>query len=119
MCTGGRILHHLRTNLPRPESSIVFVGYQAVGTLGREILDSATKVEVRGSIVPVRARIFRIDGLSAHADQPVLTDWALHADPGRVFLVHGEEPALEALKERLSSHGLSVHVPAWHEMVEL
>jgi metallo-beta-lactamase family protein len=119
MCTGGRVLHHLRKNLPRPESSVVFVGFQAVGTLGREILDGAAKVQVLGSIVPVRARIWRIDGLSAHADQPILVDWALHADPGKVFLVHGEEPALAALSERLSGHGLSVHTPAWHETVEL
>ena len=119
MCTGGRVLHHLRKNLPRPESSVVFVGFQAVGTLGREILDGAAKVEVLGSIVPVRARIWRIDGLSAHADQPILVDWALHADPEKVFLVHGEEPALTALAERLSGHGLSVHIPAWHETVEL
>ena len=119
MCTGGRVLFHLRKNLPRPESSVVFVGFQAVGTLGRQILDGATRVQVLGSIVPVRAKIWRIDGLSAHADQPILVDWALHADPEQVFLVHGEEPALSALSERLSGHGLSVHVPAWHETVEL
>lgn len=119
MCTGGRVLHHLRKNLPRPESSVVFVGFQAVGTLGREILDGASKVQIMGSIVPVRARIWRIEGLSAHADQPILVDWALHADPEQVFLVHGEEPALAALSERLAGHGLSVQVPAWHETVEL
>lgn len=119
MCTGGRVLYHLRTDLPRPESSVVFVGYQAVGTLGREILDGASRVEVLGSIVPVRARIWRIDGLSAHADQPILVDWALHADPGQVFLVHGEEPSLKALSERLQAHGLATHIPTWHEAVEL
>ncbi len=119
MCTGGRVLHHLRKNLPRPESSVVFVGFQAVGTLGREILDGASRVQVLGSIVPVRAKIVRIDGLSAHADQPILVDWALHADPGQVFLVHGEEPALAALAEKLSGHGLAVHIPSWHETVEL
>jgi len=119
MCTGGRVLYHLRKNLPRPESSVVFVGFQAVGTLGREILDGATRVQVLGSIVPVRARIWRIEGLSAHADQPILVDWALHADPEQVFLVHGEEPALTALSEKLSGHGLSVHIPSWHETVEL
>ena len=86
---------------------------------GREILDGASKVQIMGSIVPVRARIWRIEGLSAHADQPILVDWALHADPEQVFLVHGEEPALTALSQRLTGHGLSVHVPAWHETVEL
>jgi metallo-beta-lactamase family protein len=119
MCTGGRVLYHLRKNLPRPESSVVFVGFQAEGTLGREILDGAARVQIFGSIVPVRAKIWRIDGLSAHADQPILVDWALRADPGQVFLVHGEEPALKALADRLSGHGLSVHIPAWKETVEL
>lgn len=119
MCTGGRILYHLRANLPRPESSIVFVGYQAEGTLGRAILDGAPEVEILGNIVPVRAGIWRIEGLSAHADQEILVDWALHADPGQVFLVHGEPHALGALAARLTSLGYSVHIPAWHETVEL
>ncbi|MGC9529567.1 MAG: MBL fold metallo-hydrolase RNA specificity domain-containing protein [Candidatus Bipolaricaulaceae bacterium] len=119
MCTGGRVLHHLRRNLPRTESALVFVGFQAVGTLGREILEGAGKVTVLGSIVPVRCRVQRIDGLSAHADQPILVDWALHADPNQVFLVHGEEPALAALGERLSSHGLTTHVPEWQQTVTL
>lgn len=119
MCTGGRVLYHLRDNLPRPESAIVFVGFQAMGTLGREIVDGASRVEVLGSVVPVRASIWRIEGLSAHADQPILVDWALHADPGQVFLVHGEEPALAALAERLSAHGYAARIPAWHEAVAL
>ncbi len=119
MCTGGRVLYHLKTNLPRPESSIVFVGYQAEGTLGRQLLEGAERVEILGSIVPVRARIVRIEGLSAHADQGILVDWALHADPEQVFLVHGEEQALTALAERLRELGISVHVPLWHETVEV
>ncbi|HDC92685.1 MAG TPA: MBL fold metallo-hydrolase [Candidatus Acetothermia bacterium] len=119
MCTGGRILFHLKANLPRPESSVVFVGYQAEGTLGRRILDGAERVEIMGSIVPVRANIVRIEGLSAHADQGILVDWALHADPDLIFLVHGEDRALAALAERLISHGYSVHIPAWHETVEI
>ncbi len=119
MCTGGRILFHLKANLPRPESSVVFVGYQAEGTLGRQILDGAERVEIMGSIVPVRANIVRIEGLSAHADQGILVDWALHADPDLIFLVHGEDRALAALAERLISHGYSVHIPAWHETVEI
>ncbi|MCD6320802.1 MBL fold metallo-hydrolase [Candidatus Bipolaricaulota bacterium] len=119
MCTGGRVLYHLKTNLPRPESSIVFVGYQAEGTLGRQLLEGAERVEILGSIVPVRARIVRIEGLSAHADQGILVDWALHADPEQVFLVHGEEQALTALAERLRELGISVHVPSWHETVEV
>ncbi len=119
MCTGGRVLHHLRKNLPRQESSVVFVGYQAVGTLGREISEGALKVNVMGSIVPVRSRIWRIDGLSAHADQPILVDWALNADPERVFLVHGEDAGLATLAKHLTDHGLHTHIPRWHETVTL
>jgi len=119
MCTGGRILYHLKANLPRPESSIVFVGYQAEGTLGRQILDGAERVEIMGSIVPVRANIVRIEGLSAHADQGILVDWALHADPNLIFLVHGEERALTALAERFTVHGYPVHIPTWHETVDV
>ncbi len=119
MCTGGRILYHLKVNLPRPESSVVFVGYQAEGTLGREILDGAERVEIMGSIVPVRANIVRIEGLSAHADQRILVDWALHADPSLIVLVHGEERALGALAEKFISLGYSVHIPAWHETIEV
>lgn len=117
MCTGGRVLYHLRDNLPRPESAIVFVGYQAMGTLGREIEDGASRVEIMGSIVPVRAGIHKIEGLSAHADLPILVDWALHADPEEVFLVHGEPPAFQSLAERLGAQGYPAHVPGWHETV--
>lgn len=119
MCTGGRILYHLRDNLPRPESALVFVGYQAIGTLGREIEDGASRVEVRGAIVPVRAAIHKIEGLSAHADLPILADWALHADPDRVYLVHGEAPAFGSLAERLASRGCQTHVAVWQETVTL
>lgn len=119
MCTGGRVLYHLRDNLPRPESALVFVGYQAEGTLGREIEDGATRVEVLGSVVPVRASVHRIEGLSAHADRSILVDWALHADPEVVFLVHGEPPALGALAGDLSSRGCRVHIPEWNETVTL
>ncbi|MFH1609193.1 MAG: MBL fold metallo-hydrolase [Candidatus Bipolaricaulota bacterium] len=119
MCTGGRIQYHLRDNLPRPESSLVFVGYQAEGTLGREIEDGASRVEVLGSIVPVRASIHKIEGLSAHADLPILVDWALHADPDEVFLVHGEPRAFASLAERLAAHGCPARTAAWHETVTL
>lgn len=119
MCTSGRILYHLRANLPRPESSVVFVGYQAEGTLGRAILEGASEVEILGSSVPVRAKIWRIEGLSAHADQEMLVDWALRANPAQTFLVHGEPHALEALGARLAQYGYSVHIPSWHETVEL
>ena len=119
MCTGGRVLYHLRDNLPRPESSVVFVGYQAEGTLGREIVDGASRVEVLDSIVPVRAKVWRIEGLSAHADQSLLVEWAVRSQPDQVFLVHGEPPALEALADKLAPHVGEVVIPGWHETVNL
>ena len=91
MCTGGRIKHHLRANLERPESTILFVGFQAKGTLGRLILDRADEVRVHGRWYEVRARVAQIFGLSAHGDRDDLLRWIGHFDPPpkRVFLTHG------------------------------
>ena len=92
MCTGGRVKHHLVTNITRPESTILFVGYQAVGTLGRQILDGVKQVRILGQRYPVRARIAQIHGFSAHADRNELFQWisGLSSAPRRVFVVHGE-----------------------------
>jgi metallo-beta-lactamase family protein len=93
MVTGGRIKHHLVTNITRPESTILFVGYQAVGTLGRIIVDGATEVRLFGQTYPVRARIEQIHGFSSHADQNELLRWLtqIKDTPRRVFVVHGEQ----------------------------
>jgi metallo-beta-lactamase family protein len=95
MCTGGRVKHHLVTNIQRPESTILFIGYQAVGTLGRHIVDGAKKVRILGQHYPVRARIAQIHGFSSHADKNELFRWlsALDKAPRRVFVVHGEPQA--------------------------
>ncbi|MDY6892273.1 MAG: MBL fold metallo-hydrolase, partial [Chloroflexota bacterium] len=92
MCTGGRIKHHLVTNISRPESTILFVGYQAVGTLGREIVDGAKQVRILGQHYPVQARVAQIQGFSAHADRDDLFRWlsALKRSPKHVFVTHGE-----------------------------
>jgi len=97
MCTGGRIKHHLVTNISRPETTILFVGYQAIGTLGREIVDGTARVRILGQYYPVRARIAQIHGLSAHADKNELFRWlsALKKAPRRVFIVHGEPEAVQ------------------------
>ncbi len=97
MANGGRILHHLRNNLWRPECSVIFVGYQAVGTLGRSIVDGARSVHIFGEPVAVRARIYTINGLSAHADQQGIIDWLRGTDKANVLLVHGEPDSLEGL----------------------
>jgi metallo-beta-lactamase family protein len=93
MCTGGRIKYHLVSNIARKESTILFVGYQAEGTLGREILDRHDRVRILGSFYPVRARIEQLDGFSAHADKNELLRWitAFKKTPEKIFVIHGEE----------------------------
>ncbi len=92
MCTGGRIKHHLVTNISRKESTILFVGYQAAGTLGRVIVDGAKKVRILGQHYPVKAKIVQINGFSAHADRDGLLNWlsSLRKPPRRLFVTHGE-----------------------------
>lgn len=92
MCTGGRIKHHLVTNISRPESTILFVGYQAVGTLGRQIVDGAKRVRILGQYYPVKARVGQINGFSAHADRDQLLKWlsGFQKPPRHLFVTHGE-----------------------------
>ena len=123
MCEGGRIRHHLRHNLPREECAIVFTGFQAAGTLGREIVDGASRVRLFRDDVPVRASVHTIGGLSAHGDQDALVAWlsAFHAPPARAFVVHGERATAvgfaELVRERL--HWPSVEVPQQGDCVHI
>ncbi|MDD5606692.1 MAG: MBL fold metallo-hydrolase, partial [Candidatus Pacebacteria bacterium] len=96
MCTGGRIKHHIITNITRSESSIVFVGYQAKGTLGREILEKPKVVRILGQRYKVKAQIENINGFSAHADKNDLFNWinSFSKKPEKIFLVHGEEEVI-------------------------
>ncbi|MDJ0938673.1 MAG: MBL fold metallo-hydrolase [Woeseiaceae bacterium] len=104
MCSGGRIHHHLRNNIWRPECHLVIVGYQAQGTLGRRLVDGADEIRLFGDTYKVRARIHTIGGLSAHADQQGLIDWyAAFDNRPPVYLVHGEARAQVPLLERLRS----------------
>jgi len=115
MCEGGRIRHHLRHNLARAECAIVFTGFQAAGTMGRQIVEGATHVRLFRDDVPVRASVHTIGGLSAHADQRALLGWlaAFHPPPARAFVVHGERDTAagfaELIRERL--HWPSVELP--------
>lgn len=98
MCEAGRIKHHLKHNLWNPRSSIVFVGYQAVGTLGRSLVDGSKKVTIFGEKIQVEAEIYNLEGFSGHADRDGLLDWlsGFRKRPCKVFLVHGEDEAKEA-----------------------
>ncbi len=107
MCDAGRIKHHLKYNLGRPECSIIITGFQAARTLGRRLVDGARVVKIFGEDIPVRAKIYTIGGLSAHADQAALLDWLRHftQTPEKTFIVHGEinnaNALLSAIKNRL------------------
>lgn len=115
MATGGRVLHHLRRQLWRQESSVVFVGYAATGTLAREIIDGRKTVRIFGEEVRVAARIYTIGGFSAHADQRGLLDWYRTAGaPTRTFLVHGEDNARRALASLIEAQGRKVELPELH-----
>jgi metallo-beta-lactamase family protein len=122
MLSGGRILHHLKRRLPDPETTLLFVGFQATGTLGRRILEGAREVRIHGELVRVRAEVREISALSAHADQRGLIEWvgALASPPRAVHLVHGEPPAREALAAALrTKYGWTVSLPQEGEAVEL
>lgn len=105
MCEAGRIKHHLKHNLWRKESSIVFVGYQAEGTLGRSILDGAKKVKIFGEEIVVNAKIYNLQGLSGHADKNGLMYWleSFKTKPAKVILVHGDKDSQESFNELLKS----------------
>jgi metallo-beta-lactamase family protein len=122
MCTGGRIKHHLEANLGRPESTVLFVGYQAAGTLGRQILDGRPEVRLFGQTRPVRAKIESIPGFSAHADRDELTRWLLgiKRPPRRVFVTHGEPEAAAAFAAHVGTRfGWQASVPSYQETVLL
>ena len=123
MATGGRVLHHLAAALPDPKNTVLFVGYQAVGTRGRSLVDGAAEVKIHGQLVRVGARIARIDSMSAHADRGEILRWlgTFPAPPGKLYLVHGEPASLEALKalivERLQ--WTTPNVPQHKERIDI
>ena len=123
MCEGGRVRHHLRHNLWREECAIVFTGFQAAGTLGRQIVDGAPRVRLFRDDVPVRASVHTIGGLSAHGDQGALVAWlsAFRSPPARAFVVHGERATAvgfaELVRERLQWP--SVEVPQRGDCVRI
>jgi metallo-beta-lactamase family protein len=116
MCTGGRVRHHLRHNLWRPQASVIFVGYAAAGTLARKIIDGAKQVEIFDETIAVRAEVHTINGFSAHADQAELLAWQAQTHAERTILVHGEADTMRAFAEKLG--GAKIEIPALGETIE-
>lgn len=114
MCDAGRIRHHLKHNLWRPESTILFVGYQSVGTLGRALVDGAEKVRLFGEEIDVKAEISKLIGMSGHADMNGLLDWmrGFESKPSKVFVVHGEDKVTETFAKTLHDElGMDAYAP--------
>ena len=122
MCSGGRIRHHLHHHLEHPLDTLLFVGYQAEETLGRDIVEGAQEVELFGTVHPVLCDVVYLEGFSAHADQAGLVNWAeqVAGNAERLFLIHGEDDSLHALQQKLSgSLGDRVAIPGQGETVEV
>ena len=121
MCDAGRIRHHLKHNLWRKECVVVFVGYQAEGSLGRALLEGARSVKLFGEEIAVNARIVNFKGLSSHADRDHLLAWAKHyaPKPRHIFVVHGEASVTEIFAQKLRDAGLSAHAAEYEEVYDL
>ena len=122
MCDAGRIRHHLKHNLWRPESAVVFVGFQSPGTLGRHLLDGAESVKMFGEEIAVRAKIMNFQGLSSHADRDHLLHWIdqfASAKPTHVFVVHGDREVAPAFAADLAERGFAAHAPRYTEVYDL
>jgi len=122
MCTGGRVMHHLRHNLPIPETAVLIVGFQSPGTLGRRLVDREQTVMIMGEEIPVRASVHTMGGFSAHADQNGLLDWYSVMAPSRprTIVTHGEDRARRALSGLLQQRfGVQPECPALDDVIEI
>jgi metallo-beta-lactamase family protein len=122
MATGGRIVEHLKINLPRQNSHVVFVGFQVPGTNGRKIVDGQNPVRIYGEEIQVQAKIHTLGGFSAHGDQRDLRYWlrGFGKMPQKVFMVHGDEPTVLAFASNIKQElGQETYVPSLYEEVEL
>jgi metallo-beta-lactamase family protein len=122
MATGGRVVHHLFAGLPDPRNTVLFVGFQAAGTRGRQMVDGARHVKIFGQHVPVHAKIEKIDGMSSHADAGEIIRWlrTFPRAPKTTYLVHGEVVAQDALKARIVKElGWTVEIPTHGQKVDL
>jgi metallo-beta-lactamase family protein len=120
MCNGGRIRHHLKHNLWRNQSHVIFVGFQAIGTPGRALVDGAKTYKIGGDTIAVKAKIHTMGGFSAHASQSQLIDWAtkFRGNMPKLFLVHGEEKAKLALQLALKAKGVDSTIPSLNQTIQ-
>lgn len=120
MCNGGRITHHLKHNLWKAQNHLIFAGFQAQGTLGRQLVDGKTRVQLFGQSIAVKAQVHTLGGFSAHAGQSELLAWAAHigGEP-RFYLVHGEPDALEAIRYGLSERGIDAEIAEPRQRIDL
>ena len=122
MATGGRVLHHLAAALPDPRNTVLFAGYQAEGTRGRQLIEGEKEVRIHGRAIPVRARIEKVNSMSAHADRSEIVRWlrAMPAPPARLCLVHGEPAPMDSLKAYVHDHlGWDAHTPSHGETISV
>ncbi len=121
MCDAGRIRHHLKHNLWRPECTVVFVGYQGEGTLGRALLEGADHVKLFGEEIAVQAKIVNFKGLSSHADRDHLLSWVKNyaPKPSHVFIVHGDSQVTEIFAQTLRDQGFAAHAAEYEEVYDL
>jgi metallo-beta-lactamase family protein len=122
MATGGRVLHHLRHGLPNPKNTVLFVGFQGEGTRGRRLVEGMSEVKIHGEFVPVRARVRKLDSMSAHADQSEILRWlgGFERPPDVTCLVHGEPAPMDALKGVIQQKlGWNVVTPEYLQSVPI
>ncbi len=120
MASGGRVPHHLKRRLPYSENIVAFVGYQAVGTPGRDLVDGVDKIRIHGEDIDVNATVTRLEAFSAHADESELLRWVGEAVPERIALVHGEQEAREALARAMTdAYDVEVLLPARGDVIEI
>ncbi len=122
MATGGRVLHHLAVGLPRPENTVLFAGFQAAGTRGRNLIEGARSVRIHGADVPVNARVAHLDSMSAHADAGEIMRWLRNfkRPPSRTYIVHGEPTAAGTLQRRVASElGWNASVAQYRQQVQV
>ena len=120
MCEAGRIRHHLKHNLWRAESTVLFVGYQSEGTIGRKLLDGANEVKLFGEEIEVRAEICNLDGISGHADRDMLLGWLKDLSPKKVFVNHGEDAVCDSFAKTVTkTHGFAAEAPYSGDVYDL